>query len=100
MPSHLGPRDLAQKPCTIRDTLVPCRHGCILTERDRTVKPGRRLRAMEQRWEDQGRVRQKRRTRRAILAAASALIGEGKRPSVEEVADAAEVSRRTAYRYF
>src|SRR5579872_3770990 len=55
---------------------------------------------MGQRWENQGRVRQKRRTRRAILAAASALIEEGKRPSVEEVADAAEVSRRTAYRYF
>jgi AcrR family transcriptional regulator len=56
--------------------------------------------AMEQQREDRGRVRQKRRTRRAILEAASALVAEGKRPSLEDVADAAEVSRRTVYRYF
>jgi AcrR family transcriptional regulator len=55
---------------------------------------------MARRWELEGRVRQKRRTRRAILAAATTLIDEGKRPSLEEVADAADVSRRTVYRYF
>ncbi len=49
---------------------------------------------------DQGRVRQKLRTRHQILAAASALVAAGKTPTVEEAADAAGVSRRTAYRYF
>jgi AcrR family transcriptional regulator len=47
-----------------------------------------------------GRTRQKLRTRQQILAAASALIAAGGRPTVAEAADAAEVSRRTAYRYF
>jgi AcrR family transcriptional regulator len=47
-----------------------------------------------------GRSRQKQRTRRDLLATASRLIAEGKRPTVTEVADAAGVSRRTAYRYF
>ena len=47
-----------------------------------------------------GRVRQKGRTRSALLAAAIRLITAGVQPSVAEVADAAEVSRRTAYRYF
>jgi AcrR family transcriptional regulator len=48
----------------------------------------------------EGRVRQKLRTRRQILAAASALISAGQTPTVAEAADAADVSRRTAYRYF
>jgi AcrR family transcriptional regulator len=47
-----------------------------------------------------GRTRQKQRTRRDLLATASRLIAEGQRPTVTEVADAAGVSRRTAYRYF
>lgn len=47
-----------------------------------------------------GRERQKRRTRKALLAAAAELIAAGRTPSVTEVADAADVSRRTAYRYF
>lgn len=47
-----------------------------------------------------GRDNQKRRTRRALVEAAGRLIAEGRRPSVAEVADAAEISRRTAYRYF
>ncbi|HXW80186.1 MAG TPA: TetR/AcrR family transcriptional regulator [Acidimicrobiales bacterium] len=46
------------------------------------------------------RDNQKRRTRRALVEAAARLMLAGKRPSVAEVADAAEVSRRTAYRYF
>ncbi|QRP48249.1 TetR/AcrR family transcriptional regulator [Amycolatopsis sp. FDAARGOS 1241] len=47
-----------------------------------------------------GRDNQKRRTRKALVEAAGRLIAEGRRPSVAEVADAAEISRRTAYRYF
>ncbi|MCU1600083.1 MAG: hypothetical protein JWO22_792 [Frankiales bacterium] len=43
---------------------------------------------------------QKRRTRQALVEAARRLMAGGARPSVAEVADAAEVSRRTAYRYF
>jgi AcrR family transcriptional regulator len=35
-----------------------------------------------------------------LLTTASRLVAEGQRPSVAEVADAAGVSRRTAYRYF
>jgi AcrR family transcriptional regulator len=47
-----------------------------------------------------GRQRQKRRTRAAILRAAAALLAGGHTPSVPEVADAADVSRRTVYQYF
>ena len=55
---------------------------------------------MAEAWQQQGRINQKRRTRAAILAAAVELLNEGKRPMVAEVADAALVSRATAYRYF
>src|SRR5215469_3879155 len=47
-----------------------------------------------------GRYKQKRRTRAAILTAARELIRQGRIPSVADAADAADVSRRTAYRYF
>jgi len=47
-----------------------------------------------------GRQRQKQRTRRLLLDTARALLESGKQPTVTEVADAAEISRRTAYRYF
>ena len=47
-----------------------------------------------------GRIHQKQRTRRALLETARSLLQAGHRPSVTEVADAAEISRRTAYRYF
>jgi AcrR family transcriptional regulator len=46
------------------------------------------------------RENQKRRTRNAILAAAAELVRAGRQPTVAEVADAAEVSRATAYGYF
>lgn len=46
------------------------------------------------------RLAQKMRTRRALLAAAGDLVAEGKAPTVAEAADAAKVSRATAYRYF
>ncbi len=51
-------------------------------------------------WEEEGRINQKRRTRAAVLEAAKHLLREGQRPSVAEAADAARVSRATAYRYF
>ena len=47
-----------------------------------------------------GRTRQKERTRKALVAAARGLVAEGKTPTVEEAASAADISRTTAYRYF
>lgn len=47
-----------------------------------------------------GRSNQQLRTRKDLLAAAAGLIREGRKPSLEEVAEAAMVSRATAYRYF
>jgi AcrR family transcriptional regulator len=47
-----------------------------------------------------GRAAQKMRTRNALVDAARALIAEGVTPTVEETADAASISRTTAYRYF
>jgi AcrR family transcriptional regulator len=46
------------------------------------------------------RFNQKRRTRRAIIEAASKLVRAGHQPSVAEAAEAALVSKATAYRYF
>lgn len=46
------------------------------------------------------RSAQKRRTRKAILAAALAMMRKGETPSVATVAAAAEVSRRTIYLHF
>ena len=43
---------------------------------------------------------QRRRTRKAIVDAAIALLAAGRTPSVHEVAVAADVSRRTVYLYF
>jgi AcrR family transcriptional regulator len=47
-----------------------------------------------------GRVRQKQRTRAAIVDAARRLLQDGVTPTVAEAAEAADVSRTTAYRYF
>jgi AcrR family transcriptional regulator len=47
-----------------------------------------------------GRSNQKRRTRKDLLDAAARLVREGRRPSLDDVAEAALVSRATAYRYF
>ncbi|NUR60939.1 MAG: TetR family transcriptional regulator [Catenulispora sp.] len=55
---------------------------------------------MEMPYESTGRTRQKQRTRDALLAAARALLSEGQTPTVEQTADAAGISRTTAYRYF
>jgi AcrR family transcriptional regulator len=48
----------------------------------------------------QGRVNQRNRTRKAIVDAAMTLLASGETPSVDAVAKAAEVSRRTVYMYF
>jgi len=47
-----------------------------------------------------GRVAQRNRTRKAIVDAAIQLIGIGGSPSVSEIAEAAQVSRRTVYMHF
>lgn len=46
------------------------------------------------------RVAQKRRTRAALLQAARELLARGGTPSIVEIADHADISRATAYRYF
>jgi AcrR family transcriptional regulator len=49
---------------------------------------------------ERGRINQKLRTRAAIVEAAQALVEEGVTPTVAQAAEAAMVSRTTAYRYF
>lgn len=51
-------------------------------------------------YESTGRMNQKRRTRAALKAAAAEFVRRGETPSVGEVAEAALVSKSTAYRYF
>lgn len=46
------------------------------------------------------RERQRARTRRDLVDAARRLLAAGGQPTISEAADAAAVSRRTAYRYF
>lgn len=46
------------------------------------------------------RSNQRYRTRKDLMAAAARLLKSGRKPSLEEVAEAALVSRATAYRYF
>lgn len=47
-----------------------------------------------------GRVAQRRRTRKAIVDATSALLAAGADPSIGDIAAAADVSRRTIYTHF
>src|SRR5687768_16380046 len=56
--------------------------------------------AMSTAYEEAGRTAQKQRTRAALLTAARALVANGVAPTVEEAAEAADISRTTAYRYF
>lgn len=49
---------------------------------------------------NEGRPQQKQRTRKALLQAASQLTKQGRRPTLDEIAEEALVSRATAYRYF
>ena len=51
-------------------------------------------------YEQTGRIRQKARTRTALVQSARELLGDGITPTVEEAAEHADVSRTTAYRYF
>jgi AcrR family transcriptional regulator len=51
-------------------------------------------------YELNGRTAQKRRTREALVAAARELVAGGVTPTVEAAAEAASISRTTAYRYF
>jgi AcrR family transcriptional regulator len=51
-------------------------------------------------YESTGRTKQKARTRGALTLAARELLSNGETPTVEQAADAAGVSRTTAYRYF
>jgi AcrR family transcriptional regulator len=52
------------------------------------------------RIEPAGRTNQRHRTRKDLLAAAATLLRNGRTPDMDEVAEAAMVSRATAYRYF
>ena len=47
-----------------------------------------------------GRESQKNRTRKALVAAAGELMRAGRQPTVSDAAEAAGISRATAYRYF
>src|SRR5215469_13422576 len=47
-----------------------------------------------------GRESQKNRTQKALVASASELLRHGKHPTVTDAAEAAGISRATAYRYF
>jgi AcrR family transcriptional regulator len=51
-------------------------------------------------YEATGRVRQKGRTRQALVDAARELVAAGREPSVEQTAEHAGIARTTAYRYF
>src|SRR3954447_21259419 len=51
-------------------------------------------------YEQDGRTAQKRRTRGALVAAAREVVARGETPTVEAAAEAAGISRATAYRYF
>lgn len=51
-------------------------------------------------YELNGRIAQKRRTREALVSAARDLVAQGLTPTVEAAAEAASISRTTAYRYF
>jgi len=51
-------------------------------------------------YELNGRTAQKRRTRDALVAAARDMVAKGESPTVEAAAEAATISRTTAYRYF
>ena len=51
-------------------------------------------------YETRGRTHQKHRTKAALVAAARELVARGVTPTVDQAAEAAAISRTTAYRYF
>ena len=58
------------------------------------------MKVMSTAYELHGRTAQKQRTRAALVEAAREIITSGATPTVEAAADAAAISRTTAYRYF
>src|SRR4051812_9957779 len=78
-------------------------HMCVITAPMYTQAEGRcqeREGSVAERTAGGGRERQRRRTRKAIIDAPAGLLAGGATPSVAEVAEAADVSRRTVYLYF
>jgi AcrR family transcriptional regulator len=51
-------------------------------------------------YEATGRTNQKQRTRQALVDKATEMVRDGRTPTVAEVAEAALISKSTAYRYF
>lgn len=75
----------------------------IATQPDLAAEPGRPTRPGQPRPgqpAQPGRAAQRRRTRRAIVEATSRLLAAGADPSINDIAAAADVSRRTIYTYF
>lgn len=70
----------------------------IATQPDLAAEPGRPTRPGQP--AQPGRAAQRRRTRRAIVEATSRLLAAGTDPSINDIAAAADVSRRTIYAYF
>lgn len=58
------------------------------------------LALMSTAYSETGRTGQKRRTEAALIQAARQMVAEGQAPDVAAVAERADVSRTTAYRYF
>jgi AcrR family transcriptional regulator len=58
------------------------------------------MRTVSSSYELGGRTSQKQRTRAALVDAARAMVATGLTPTVEAAAEAASISRTTAYRYF
>src|SRR5436853_7190006 len=87
---------------TISSPLRRSLHIYAITARSYTyVVATRQARnANEKPASDTGRVAQRRRTRTAIVEATRALVAAGDRPSIDDIAAAADVSRRTIYMYF
>src|SRR5690348_11589160 len=75
-------------------------HDDIVNPDPGRVKPLERTARVTQGREESGRVAQRRRTRKAILEATATLLQAGVEPSVNEIAAAADVSRRTVYLYY
>ena len=70
----------------------------IATQPDLAAEPGRPTRPGQP--AQPGRAAQRRRTSRAIVEATSRLLAAGADPSINDIAAAADVSRRTIYTYF
>src|SRR5690606_31279398 len=71
---------------------------CGSTSRPSSASSPEGLKSMD--TERIGRPNQRSRTRKDLLQAAARLVKQGRKPTVEEVAAEALVSRATAYRYF